>query len=55
VGGWGVRELLMVYFLALIGIEKEAALMLSVQIGIWLMVASLPGFALWLLRKKGAV
>ncbi len=55
VGGWGVRELLMVYLLALIGIEKEPALMISVQLGIWLMVASLPGFYLWLVRKKGAV
>ena len=55
VGGWGVRELLMVYLLALIGIGKEPALMVSVQLGIWLMVASLPGFYLWLVRKKGAV
>lgn len=52
IGGWGVRELAMVYLLAKVGIEKEAALLISVQLGIWMMVASLPGLYLWLVRKK---
>lgn len=43
VGGWGVREVSMVGMLALIHIPKEAALTISVQMGILLIIASLPG------------
>lgn len=42
-GGWGIREVSMVGMLSLIGVPKEAALAISVQIGILMILASLPG------------
>ena len=41
--GWGMREGLVVAFLATIGIQPEAALLLSVSFGTVVLVASLPG------------
>lgn len=53
-GGWGVRELSMVYLLALAGVEKAPALLISIQLGVLMMVSSLPAVLLWLQRKRNA-
>ena len=52
VGGWGVRELSMVGMLGLVGIEQEAAITISVQLGIVSIVASLPGAWCYVSSKK---
>ena len=52
VGGWGVREVSMVGMLALVGIDKEAALTISVQLGILAIIASLPGAVIYAKRRK---
>lgn len=52
VGGWGVREVSMVGFLALAGVPKEAALTISVQFGILLILASLPGAYYYATQRK---
>jgi len=54
VGGWGVREVSMVGFLALAGVPKEAALTVSVQLGILVILASLPGAWYYVKRRKPA-
>jgi uncharacterized membrane protein YbhN (UPF0104 family) len=46
--GWGVREFSVVALLGLLGIEREAALLLSVEFGLVGMLMSLPGGAIWL-------
>jgi len=51
IGGWGVREGAMVWAFALIGVPKEAALVLSVLFGISGLAAVLPGGILWLLTR----
>ena len=48
VAGWGVREFSVVTLLGLLGIEREAALLLSVEFGLIGMMMSLPGGAIWL-------
>lgn len=48
-GGWGLREGLMVIALGLAGVPAEAALTVSVLFGIVQIVAGLPGGALWLM------
>lgn len=48
IGGWGLREGLMVVALGLAGIPAEAALGVSVLFGIAQIVAGLPGGLLWL-------
>lgn len=52
VGGWGVREVSMVGFLALAGVPKEAALTISVQFGILQILASLPGAYYYATQRK---
>jgi hypothetical protein len=53
--GWGVREFSVVALLGLLGIEREAALLLSVEFGLVGMLMSLPGGAIWLaVRWNGA-
>ena len=47
-GGWGVREAAMVVLLGLLGISQDAALVLSVQMGLLAMAVSLPGALIWL-------
>jgi uncharacterized membrane protein YbhN (UPF0104 family) len=54
--GWGVREVSMVSLLGLLGIDREVALVLSVEFGVINMLMSLPGGLIWLgLRNKNAV
>ncbi len=49
IGGWGLREGLMVVALGLAGVPAEAALTVSILFGLAQIVAGLPGGALWLL------
>jgi uncharacterized membrane protein YbhN (UPF0104 family) len=56
IGGWGVRENVLVLTLAPLGIAAGSALLVGVQIGLLGAVLSLPGAAIWLfghvLRQK---
>jgi len=53
--GWGVREFSVVALLGILGIEREAALLLSVEFGLIGMLMSLPGGVIWLaIRRTGA-
>lgn len=47
-GGWGLREGLLVHFLAYSGVAAEQALALSLLLGFVVLLASLPGGLLWL-------
>ncbi len=47
-GGWGVREGAFVVLLGFYGVAPEQGLIVSVLFGLALLVASLPGLALWL-------
>ncbi len=51
IGGWGLREGAMVAMLALAGIPKIAAITISVQIGLLLIIISLPAGVLWLFNR----
>jgi glycosyltransferase 2 family protein len=54
--GWGIRELSLVSLLGLLGIDREAALILSVEFGIVNTLMSLPGGLIWLgLRHRPAL
>lgn len=52
IGGWGVRETAMIGMLALAGVSQEAALMLSIEIGILNIINSLPGGAFWMAYRN---
>ncbi len=54
VGGWGLREASMVGLLGLVGIRAEAALMLSIQLGLLFMFISIPASIMWLFNRKHA-
>lgn len=54
--GWGVREVSFVSLLGLLGIDREAALVLSVEFGIITTLTTLPGGLIALgLRNRGAI
>jgi uncharacterized membrane protein YbhN (UPF0104 family) len=46
-GGWGVREAVLVVALASFGVPAEAALATSVLLGLCFIVISLPGGLIW--------
>jgi len=48
VAGWGVREISLVALLGLLGVDREAALALSVELGLINTLLSLPGGVIWL-------
>jgi glycosyltransferase 2 family protein len=48
VAGWGVREVSLVALLGLLGVDREAALVLSVELGLINTLLSLPGGVVWL-------
>ena len=48
VGGWGVREITMVVLFGAIGIASDAALALSILVGLVAVLVSLGGGVLWL-------
>jgi glycosyltransferase 2 family protein len=49
--GWGVREASLVSLLGLLGVDREAALLLSVEFGLITTLMSLPGGAIWLMMR----
>lgn len=49
IGGWGARELAMVYFLGIIGIANQDALLASVLVGLVMIASSSIGFLIWIL------
>jgi glycosyltransferase 2 family protein len=54
--GWGIREVSLVSLLGLLGVDREAALVLSVEFGMICTLMSLPGAVIWLgLRNRGAL
>ena len=48
VAGWGVREISLVALLGLLGVDRESALALSVELGMMTTLLSLPGGIVWL-------
>lgn len=54
IGGWGIREAGTIGMLGLIGIPQAAALMLSIQIGLLVIVITLPASVLWILYRKSS-
>jgi glycosyltransferase 2 family protein len=50
--GWGVREVSLVSLLGLLGVDREAALILSVEFGIICTLVSLPGGLIWLALRQ---
>lgn len=53
IGGWGLREGLMVVALGLAGVAADAALTVSILFGLAQIVAGLPGGILWLAAGGG--
>ena len=51
-GGWGVREASFVSLLGVLGVDREAALLLSVEFGLLGVLVSLPGGLIWLILRK---
>ncbi len=54
IAGWGIRESFFVLSFGLIGVSAPSALAVSVVFGALIIVASLPGGILWLLRGTGS-
>jgi uncharacterized protein (TIRG00374 family) len=52
IGGWGVREVSMVWLLGLVGIAGSDAIAISLQSGLMVMAVSMPGALLWLMHKR---
>jgi uncharacterized membrane protein YbhN (UPF0104 family) len=52
IGGWGIREAGTIGMLGLIHIPQAQALMLSIQLGIIIVITSLPASILWLMYRK---
>ena len=55
VAGWGVRELVMITALGFMGIDADAALLLSVILAALVVLISLPGGFLWLMHRTTKV
>lgn len=51
-GGWGVREAALVGLFVPYGITSDQALGVSIMLGLLVMLAGLPGGALWLIRGR---
>jgi hypothetical protein len=52
IGGWGLREASFVSLLGVLGVDREAALLLSVEFGLLSMLVSLPGGLIWLTLRS---
>ena len=52
IGGWGVREGVLVHLLSAQGVAADSALALSLSFGMTLAVASLPGGLLWIMTRS---
>ena len=55
IAGWGVREASIVTILGVLGVSKELALLLSVEVGLLTMLVSLPGGILWMVIREEKV
>ena len=51
IGGWGVREGVMVFSFAMIGISEDGSFALSILLGLAILVTSLPGGIVWLFTR----
>jgi uncharacterized protein (TIRG00374 family) len=51
IGGWGLREGIMIAAFGYVGMSSESALSLSLLFGIVITIISLPGGVFWLLRR----
>jgi len=51
IGGWGVRENLMVFMMSCIGINSDVALSTSIIFGLIMLLVGIPGGLLWLNKK----
>ena len=55
IGGWGTRELAMVYMLGLFAVPPDLAAAVSIQFGLCMTIASLVGAPVWtMLEQKSA-
>ena len=54
IGGWGVREGAMVWMFALVGVEQDAALALSLFFGVVALAISMPGGIVWMMMRGDA-
>jgi uncharacterized membrane protein YbhN (UPF0104 family) len=52
VAGWGVREVSLVTLLGFLGVEREAALLLSVEFGLLSTLVNLSGGVMWLALRE---
>lgn len=52
IGGWGTRELAMVYLFGLFGVGGTEALALSIELGVCSVIASLPGAAFMMYGRR---
>jgi uncharacterized membrane protein YbhN (UPF0104 family) len=50
--GWGLREVSVVALLGLLGVDRAAALLLSVEFGLLGVLLSLPGGVIWLMLRE---
>ena len=50
--GWGVREASLVTLLGLVGVDRSAALLLSVEFGLLTTLLSLPGGLVWIAMRE---
>jgi glycosyltransferase 2 family protein len=55
IGGWGLREGIMIAAFSYVGISAESALSLSLLFGMAITVVSLPGGVFWILQRQRAV
>jgi glycosyltransferase 2 family protein len=54
IGGWGPRELAMVYLLGAFGVPGDKALSLSIEFGMCSILAALPGAVVWIIWRRRA-
>lgn len=52
--GWGIREISLVALLGLLGVDRPAALLMSLEFGLLSMLVSLPGGVVWLTWRQHA-
>jgi uncharacterized membrane protein YbhN (UPF0104 family) len=53
IGGWGTREIAMVYMLGLFAIPPDLAAAVSIQLGLCMTIASLVGAPVWTVLDQG--
>lgn len=53
IGGWGVREGSMIFFLSRVGVHDESALAISIFTGLIQMLAGFFGGIIWIIYKEG--